>query len=91
MDASVLKYIIFGSIGLLVIAGIAYFALAKQMGKSEYARIKKLQQGTKTSGFSMDVLYQRLYITFIARHVLNRESLIPQFNPLHEIHLLPAY
>ena len=47
MDASVLKYIIFGSIGLLVIAGIAYFALAKQMGKSEYARIKKLQQGTK--------------------------------------------
>ena len=43
MDASVLKYIIFGSIGLLVIAGIAYFALAKQMGKSEYARIKKLQ------------------------------------------------
>ena len=35
MDASVLKYIIFGSIGLLVIAGIAYFALAKQMGKSE--------------------------------------------------------
>ena len=42
MDASVLKYIIFGSIGLLVIAGIAYFALAKQMGKSEYARIKKL-------------------------------------------------
>ena len=52
MDASVLKYIIFGSIGLLVIAGIAYFALAKQMGKSEYARIKKLQQGTKTSGFS---------------------------------------
>ena len=27
MDASVLKYIIFGSIGLLVIAGIAYFAL----------------------------------------------------------------
>ncbi|MFQ8987880.1 MAG: hypothetical protein ACLR6T_04255, partial [Intestinibacter sp.] len=65
MDASVLKYIIFGSIGLLVIAGIAYFALAKQMGKSEYARIKKLQQGTKTSGFSMDVLYQRLYITFI--------------------------
>ena len=65
MDASVLKYIIFGSIGLLVIAGIAYFALAKQMGKSEYARIKKSQQGTKTSGFSMDVLYQRLYITFI--------------------------
>ena len=31
MDASVLKYIIFGSIGLLVIAGIAYFALAKQI------------------------------------------------------------
>ena len=33
MDASVLKYIIFGSIGLLVIAGIAYFALAKIKSK----------------------------------------------------------
>ena len=32
-----------------------------------------------------------LYITVIARYVLNRESLIPQFNPLHEIHLPPAY
>ena len=60
-----LKYIIFGSIGLLVIAGIAYFILTKKMGKSEYAKIKKLQQGTKTSSFSMDVLYQKLYITFI--------------------------
>ena len=65
MDANMLKYIIFGSIGLLVIAGIAYFILTKKMGKSEYAKIKKLQQGTKTSGFSMDVLYQKLYITFI--------------------------
>ena len=65
MDANVLKYIIFGSIGLLVIAGIAYFILTKKMGKSEYAKIKKLQQGTKTSSFSMDVLYQKLYITFI--------------------------
>ena len=65
MDANMLKYIIFGSIGLLVIAGIAYFILTKKMGKSEYAKIKKLQQGTKTSSFSMDVLYQKLYITFI--------------------------
>ena len=65
MNISMLKYIIIGSCVLLAVAIVAYIILSKKMGKSEYAKIKKLQQGTKSSEFSLDVLYQKLYITFI--------------------------
>ena len=65
MNASMLKYIIMGSIGLFVVIIVAYIILAKKMGKSEYAKIKKLQQGTKSSELSFDIIYQKLYITFI--------------------------
>ena len=65
MNTNMLKYIIIGSCALLGVAIVAYIILAKKMGKSEYAKIKKLQQGTKSSEFSLDVLYQKLYITFI--------------------------
>ena len=72
MNASMLKYILIGSIGLLVFIAVAYFLLAKKMGKSEYARIKKLQKGTKSSNFSLYILYQRLYITFIKTPFIKR-------------------
>ena len=65
LDVNILKYIIIGSIVLLFVAIVIYIILAKKMGKSEYAKIKKLQQGTRGSEFSFDVLYQKLYITFI--------------------------
>lgn len=65
MNTNMLKYIIIGSCALLGVAIVAYVILAKKMGKSEYAKIRKLQQGTKSSEFSLDVLYQKLYITFI--------------------------
>ena len=65
MNTNMLKYIIIGSCALLGVAIVAYVILAKKIGKSEYAKIKKLQQGTKSSEFSLDVLYQKLYITFI--------------------------
>ena len=34
------------------------------MGKSDYQQIKKLRQGTKTSNFSFEIMYQKLYITY---------------------------
>jgi len=34
------------------------------MGQSEYKRIQKLQEGTKTSNFSFEVLFQKLYISY---------------------------
>ena len=67
---------------LMVIMGIAiflflaiivvYVVLQKQMKKSEYMQIKKLQQGTKANTFTMEVFYQKLYVTFIKTPFLKR-------------------
>ena len=45
------------------------------MQKSEYKKIQKLQQGTKTSNFSAEILFQKLYlfytkIPFLKRYIL---------------------
>ena len=58
-------YIIMGvSVALMVLLGIIYFILSKKMQKSEYKKIQKLQQGTKSNAFSMEIFYQRLYVIF---------------------------
>ncbi len=61
--------------GILFLIALLYFILSKKMQKSEYKKIQKLQKGTKARGFSMEILYQKLYITymkipFIKRYVL---------------------
>ena len=68
-------YLMGGAGGALVIIVIIYFILSKKMQKSEYKQIQRLQQGTKASNFSAEVLYQKLYLTyikipFIRRYVL---------------------
>ncbi len=69
-------YIIMGiSVVAMVVIGIIYYILSKKMQKSEYKRIQKLQQGTKAEGFSSEVIYQKLYLTyrkipFLKRYVL---------------------
>jgi len=64
MTTDMLKYVMFGTGGLLLIMGIAYFILTKKMAKSDYQQIKKLRQGTETSNFSTEVLFQKLYISY---------------------------
>ena len=34
------------------------------MQKSEYKKIRKLQQGTKSQLFSSEVIYQKLYLVY---------------------------
>ena len=69
-------YIIMGvTVALFVLIVIAYYILSKKMQKSEYKAIQKLQSGTKEKKFSMEILYQRLYVTyvkipFIKRYIL---------------------
>ena len=69
-------YIIMGiSVALIIVIGIAYYILSRRMQKSEYKKIQQLQKGTKTSGFSLEIVYQKLYITytkipFIKRYIL---------------------
>ena len=59
-------YIIMGIAGgFLVVIALMYYMISKKMQKSEYKQIKKLQKGTKASNFSVEVLYQKLYVTYI--------------------------
>ena len=65
MSTEMLKYIMMGTGILFAIIIIAYLILNKKMQKSEYRQMKKLQEGTKASSFSMDIMYQKLYITYM--------------------------
>ena len=59
-----IKYILYIGVALLSIMIIAYLILSKRMQKSDYQQIKKLKQGTESNGLSLEVLYQKLYITY---------------------------
>ena len=72
MSIDMLKYIMIGTVVLFVAVIVAYFVLKKKMGKSEYAKMKKLQQGTKANSFSAEILYQKVYIRFIKTPFIKR-------------------
>ena len=68
-------YLMGGLAAAFVIIVLIYVVLSKKMQKSEYKRIQQLQQGTKENKFSSEVLFQKLYLTyikipFIKRYVL---------------------
>ena len=64
MSTQTLLYVMYGVIALFAVIVIAYFILRKKMNKSEYQQIRKLRQGTESNKFSMEILYQKLYITY---------------------------
>ena len=72
MSNDFILYLMGGVAGFLVIIIALYFFLAKKMQKSEYKKIQKLQQGTKESKFSAEVLLQKLYLTYIKIPFLKR-------------------
>lgn len=72
MSIDMLKYIMIGTVVLFAVVIIIYFILRKQLGKSEYAKMKKLQEGTKADSFSSDIFYQKLYIRLIRTPFIKR-------------------
>ena len=72
LTTQTLMLIILVTVVLFIGILIAYFILKKQMSKSEYMQMKKLQEGTKANTFTMEVMYQKLYITFIRTPFLKR-------------------
>ena len=75
MSNNLILYVMGGAAAAFVLIVILYVVLSKKMQKSEYKRIQALQQGTKASKFSSEILFQKLYITyikipFIKRYVL---------------------
>ncbi len=72
---TIIYYIMGGAVGLFVLVVLAYYILSKKMQKSEYRRIQRLQEGTRENRFSTEILFQKLYLTyikipFIKRYVL---------------------
>ena len=72
MNTEVLKYLIIGTVAVFTVVIAIYLILVKKMGKSEYAQMRKLQQGTKAAGFSVDIMYQRLYLIYIRTPFIKR-------------------
>lgn len=72
MNVQMLKYMIYGIVGLIVVIGLAYYILMKKMGKSEYRQMKKLQEGTKAEAFSMDIFFQKLYMIYVKTPLIKR-------------------
>lgn len=68
-------YLMGGSAGLFAIIVLIYVVLSKKMQKSEYRRIQQLQQGTKGSNFSTEVLFQKLYLFYIKVPFVKRYAL----------------
>ncbi|MCI9063878.1 MAG: hypothetical protein HFJ17_04680 [Clostridia bacterium] len=64
MSTQMLLYVIYAVGGVFAVILIAYLIIAKKMQKSEYQQIKKLRQGTKSQGFSSEILHQKLYIAY---------------------------
>ena len=75
MSNNLIFYFMGGSATLFLIIVIAYIILSKKMQKSEYKKIQKLQQGTKQNKFSMEVLFQKLYLTYTKIPVIKRYAL----------------
>ena len=72
MSNNIIYYVMGGTVVAFVIIIIAYVILSKKMQKSEYKRIQKLQQGTKESNFSAEILFQKLYLTYVKTPFLKR-------------------
>ncbi len=68
-------YLMGGTAGALVLIILAYYILSKKMQKSEYKKIQKLQQGTKENKFSTEILFQKLYLTYIKIPFIKRYAL----------------
>ena len=75
MSNNIIFYLMGGSAAAFAIIVFAYILLSKKMQKSEYRRIQQLQQGTKENRFSTEILFQKLYLTYIKIPFIKRYAL----------------
>ena len=75
MSNQMILHIMGGSAVTLVIIVLINFILSKKMQGSEYRKIQKLQHGTKQKSFSTEVLFQKLYLTYIKIPFIKRYAL----------------
>lgn len=65
MNNQIIFFIMGGAVAALVIIMIIYFVLKNKMKSSEYKNIQRLKEGTKQNKFSSEMLFQKLYLTYI--------------------------
>ena len=65
MSMNLLKYILFGSIGIFIIIVFAYLKIAKKLDQGDIKFAKQLKEGTQTNKFSLEVIYMKLYIVYL--------------------------
>ena len=67
-----IKYLLMVVGGLLVLIAIAYAIIYKKSNTKEMKQLRQLRQGTKEKTFSMEIMYQRLYLLYIKVPFLKR-------------------
>ena len=72
MSTEVMKYLIFGLIGLFAIILVAYFMLNKRLNGADKKYERQLRAGTNVSKFSLEILYQKLYVMYAKIPFLKR-------------------
>lgn len=75
MSNTVIYYVMAGTVVLFALIIVFYLILRKKMKKSEYRKIQELQQGTKANKYSSDVIFQRLYLTYVKIPFIRRYAL----------------
>ena len=72
MSDQLLSYVLYIAGGLFAIIVIAYLILMKKNNTKKAKQLRQLKEGTKVKSFSTDILYQRLYLTYIKIPFLKR-------------------
>ena len=72
MKTEMIMYILGGAGILFVLIIIAFLMLKKRMNTSEVKQIQQLREGTEASSFSMEVLFQKLYIFYLKTPFLKK-------------------
>ena len=72
MNNNMILYMMIGAGALFFIVIIAYMIIMKKQNKAEVKHIQQLREGTKAKTFSMEVIYQKLYIFYLRTPFLRR-------------------
>ena len=72
MNSNMLLYLMMGAGALFVAIVITFLIIKNKNQNSEIAQIRKLQQGTKEKSFSLEVMYQKLYVVYLKTPFLKR-------------------
>ena len=75
MSEQAIIYLMMVSGGLFLAVIVAYMILNKYANKSENKYIRQLKEGTQEKKFSMDVIYQKMYVAFVKIPVIKRYTL----------------